>query len=145
MPRGTLKSGAKTRSKTAAGKAQAKSAKPHGKGSALQEATQVASEAIGSAGDAAVSKRASKRRSPSPSAALDNRPSPRFAEREFDSASEDEAESFVRSPRVLQLVCDDFLRLPHLLTVVYLHTKRASHLPNNRTHQGYLPHIPGAV
>ncbi len=92
MPRGTAKSGAKTRSKAAAGKAQAKSTKPHGKGSALKEATQVASEAIGSSGDAAVDKRASKRRSPSPSSS-DNRPNPRFVEREFNSGCEDDAES----------------------------------------------------
>ncbi|KAI9982501.1 hypothetical protein PInf_008457 [Phytophthora infestans] len=92
MPRGTAKSGAKTRSKAAGGKAQAKSTKPHGKGSALQEATQVASEAIDSSGDAAVGKRPSKRRSPSPSATPDNRPNPRLAEREFDSGSEDEAD-----------------------------------------------------
>ncbi|KAI9997289.1 hypothetical protein PInf_000729 [Phytophthora infestans] len=56
MPRGTAKSGAKTRSKAAAGKAQAKSTKPHGKGSAFKEATQEVSEAIGFSGDAAVSK-----------------------------------------------------------------------------------------
>ncbi|KAI9990315.1 hypothetical protein PInf_021125 [Phytophthora infestans] len=73
MPRGTSKSGAKTRSKAVAGKLQAKSAKPHGKG-------------IDSAGGAAaVGKRASKR--------YNNRPSPRFAERGFNSGSEDEAES----------------------------------------------------
>ncbi|KAI9998256.1 hypothetical protein PInf_002616 [Phytophthora infestans] len=65
----------------------------HHKGSALPEATQVASEAIVSSGDAAVGQRASKRRSPSPSASPDNRPNPRFAEREFDSGSENDAES----------------------------------------------------
>ncbi|KAI9983228.1 hypothetical protein PInf_007157 [Phytophthora infestans] len=84
MPRGTAKGGAKTRSKAAAGKAQAKSTKPRDKGSALQEATKVASEAIGSSGDAAASKRASKRHN--------NRSNPRFAERKFDSGSEDEDE-----------------------------------------------------
>ncbi|KAF4147444.1 hypothetical protein GN958_ATG03399, partial [Phytophthora infestans] len=97
MPRGTAKSGAKTRSMAAAGKAQAKSTKPHGKGSALKEATQVASEAFGSSGDAAVDKRASKRRSPSPSSS-DNRPNPRFVEREFNSGSEAESESTHDAP-----------------------------------------------
>ncbi|KAF4037396.1 hypothetical protein GN244_ATG10625 [Phytophthora infestans] len=60
-------------------------------GLALKKATQVASEAIGSSGDAAVAKRTSKRRSPSPSAS-DNRPKPRFVEREFNSGREDDAE-----------------------------------------------------
>ncbi|KAI9982059.1 hypothetical protein PInf_007947 [Phytophthora infestans] len=86
MPRGNAKKGAKAHTKAVAGKSQAKSTKPRGKGSSLQEATKVASEAIGTNGDTAASKRTSKRRSPSLSVYPDNRPNPRFVEREFRPA-----------------------------------------------------------
>ncbi|KAL3659285.1 hypothetical protein V7S43_015863 [Phytophthora oleae] len=78
---------AKASSRKKAAKLTSKPVKPRGKASALQEATNVTSKAISSPSNTAAAAFACQRRSRSPSLPPDDRPNPRFVDRDHSPGS----------------------------------------------------------